>query len=198
VEEAIEQALHIGVWAFILIACSTIVIALIDIPFQIWDNAKKLKMSKQDVKDEMKDSEGKPEVKGRIRQLQREMADRRMMDAVPQADVVITNPEHYSVALKYNPESMATPILLAKGVDHMAFKIREIANAHEIELVAAPVLARAVYYTTEIDNEIPEGLYLAVAQVLAYIFQLRNWRSGKSEKPVFPRKLDVPKDMRFP
>ncbi len=196
-ESGIAHSLHMSLWAAILISCSTIAIAMIDIPFQIWDHAKKLKMSKQDIKDEMKDSEGKPEVKGRIRQLQREMANRRMMDAIPQADVVITNPTHYSVALKYDPETMATPILLAKGVDHMAFKIREIAKTHDIELVAAPVVARAVYHTTDLEAEIPAGLYLAVAQVLAYVFQLRNWRKGKSERPYLPKTFDVPPDLNF-
>ena len=197
-ESGIAHSLQISLWAAIFISGSTVVIAFIDIPFQIWDHAKKLKMSKQDIKDEMKDSEGKPEVKGRIRQLQREMANRRMMDAVPQADVIITNPTHYSVALKYNPDTMATPILLAKGVDQMAIKIREIAKAHKIEMIAAPILARAVYHTTEVESPIPQGLYLAVAQVLAYVFQLRNWRKGKNERPQMPRKLDVPPDMIFP
>lgn len=197
-EAGLVHSLELSIWAAILICCSTIVIALVDIPFQIWDHTKKLRMSVQDIKDEMKDSEGKPEVKGRIRQLQREMANNRMMAQVPEADVIITNPTHYAVALKYHPDSMQTPILVAKGVDHRAMKIREIARAHKIEQIESPVLARAVYHTTEVDQAIPQGLYLAVAQVLAYIFQLRNWRKGQGERPEYPRQVRVPSDMIFP
>jgi flagellar biosynthetic protein FlhB len=197
VENGMRHSLELSILAAILISASTLIIAAIDIPYQIWDHAKKLKMSMQEIKDEMKDSEGKPEVKGRIRQLQREMANNRMMSAVPQADVVITNPTHFSVALKYDPETMDTPIVLAKGVDHMAMKIREIAKAHKIEFVQSPVLARAIYHTTDIDESIPAGLYVAVAQVLAYVFQLRNYRKGRGEKPPFPRNLQVPQDMIF-
>ena len=154
-------------------------------------------MSKQEVKDESKDTDGKPEVKGRIRQLQREIAQRRMMSNVPTADVIITNPTHYAVALKYNPESMATPILLAKGGDNIALKIREIGKAHGIEIIESPVLARAIFHTTDLDNEIPSGLYLAVAQVLAYVFQLRTYRKGRGQKPRYPSNINVPKDMYF-
>lgn len=197
-ENGVQHSLRISLWATLLISCSTILIAAIDVPFQIWEHAKNLKMSRQDIKDEMKDSEGKPEVKGRIRQLQREMANRRMMASVPKADVIITNPTHYAVALKYDPETMATPILLAKGVEETAMKIREIAREYKIEQVRTPVLARAIYHTTDIDSEIPQGLYLAVAQVLAYVFQLRNFRKGRGERPDFPGNIKVPKDMIFP
>ncbi|HSX86275.1 MAG TPA: flagellar biosynthesis protein FlhB [Cellvibrio sp.] len=197
-ETGIRHSLHISLWATLLISCSTILIAAVDVPFQMWEHAKNLKMSRQDIKDEMKDSEGKPEVKGRMRQMQREMANRRQMASVPKADVIITNPTHFAVALKYDPDTMATPILLAKGIDQTAMKIREIASEYKIEHVRSPVLARAVYYTTEIDSEIPQGLYLAVAQVLAYVFQLRNFRRGRGERPDFPSNIKVPKDMVFP
>lgn len=197
-EGAMGDALSLALWSAILISASTIVIAVVDIPFQIWDYSKKMKMSMQEIKDEMKETEGKPEVKGRMRQMQREMANQRMMAAVPEADVVITNPTHYAVALKYNPETMETPILLAKGIDHAAFRIRDLAREHKIELVRSPVLARAVYHTTELEGEIPGGLYLAVAQVLAYVFQLRNFRNGHGERPGFPNNLNIPKDMIFP
>lgn len=192
-----RHALELSIWAAIFISASTLIIAFIDVPYQIWDHAKKLKMSMQEIKDEMKDTEGKPEVKGRIRQLQRQMATNRMMAAVPEADVVITNPTHFSVALRYDPETMDTPIVLAKGVDHMAMKIREVARAHKIEFVQSPLLARAIYHTTEVDAPIPAGLYVAVAQVLAYVFQLRNFRKGRGEKPPFPRNLQIPPDMIF-
>lgn len=197
INAAIVHSLKLSGYATIILSAVTIAIAAIDIPFQIFEHNKKLKMTRQEVKDESKDSEGKPEVKGRIRQLQQEMAQRRMMSNVPDADVIITNPTHYAVALKYDPEKMATPIMLAKGGDHTALKIREIAKAHKVEIIESPALARAIYYTTEVDQEIPAGLYVAVAQVLAYIFQMRNYRRGKGERPVYPRRVTVPKDMQF-
>ncbi len=195
--KATVESLQMSGWAFVALSAATILIVLIDVPFQIWEHSRKLKMSRQDIKDEMKDSEGKPEVKGRIRQLQREMAQNRQMAAVPEADVIITNPTHFSVALKYDPNTMATPILLAKGVDHAALKIREIANEHNIEIMESPVLARSIYHTTDVDQEIPAGLYMAVAQVLAYVFQLRNYRRGEGDLPTVPRNLNVPNDLRY-
>ncbi len=197
IAQGLADSLELSALAALILACSTIVVAVIDVPFQIFDHAKKLRMSKQDVKDEHKDAEGKPEVKSRIRQLQREMAQRRMMEKVPEADVVITNPTHFSVALRYDPQTMDTPILVAKGVDHIALKIREIAKAHKVEFVQSPILARAVYYTTELENPIPGGLYVAVAQVLAYVFQLRDFRRGRGEKPAYPRNIQVPRDLHY-
>lgn len=193
---AVVESLQISGITTILMAAVTILIALVDVPFQIMDHSKKLKMSKQEIKDEHKDSEGKPEVKGRIRQLQREMAQRRMMAQVPDADVVITNPTHYAVALKYDPEKMATPIMLAKGGDQTALKIREIAKANGVEIIESPVLARSIFHTTDIDEPIPTGLYVAVAQVLAYVFGLRNFRRGQGERPPYPR-VNVPRDLRY-
>ena len=197
VERAVMHSLNLAVWAAILLSAATLFVAAIDIPIQIFEHTKKLKMSKQDVKDEMKDSEGKPEVKGKIRQMQMQMAQNRMMSSVPEADVIITNPTHFSIALKYNPETMDTPVLLAKGVEHNAMRIREIAREYKIELVESPPLARAIYHTTEIDGEVPEGLFLAVAQVLAYVFQLRAFRKGQGERPSKPNNIDVPKDMKY-
>lgn len=196
VEQGIRHSVTLSLWAAVFLSAATIIIAMADIPFQIWDHAKKLRMSRQDIKDEMKDTEGKPEVKGRIRQMQQQIAQSRMMAAVPEADVVITNPTHYSLALKYDPETMDTPILVAKGVDFMAMKIREVAREHKIDFVEAPVLARAIYNTTELDHPIPSALYVAVAQVLAYVFQLREFRKGRGQRPNYPRKLDIPPDMR--
>ncbi|PCK08474.1 MAG: flagellar biosynthesis protein FlhB [Alteromonadaceae bacterium] len=197
IRTAMTHSLLLAGKASLILAASTILIAMVDIPFQIFEHTKKLKMSLQDVKDEMKDTEGKPEVKGRIRQLQQEMSSKRMMSAVPEADVVITNPTHFSVALKYDPETMDTPILLAKGVDHTAMRIREIARLNNIEQLPAPVLARAIYHTTEVDHPVPEGLYVAVAQVLAYVFQLREFRRGQSERPDRPARFNVPPDMKY-
>ena len=194
---AIIHSAKISILATIALATATLIIAAVDVPLQLFEYAKKLKMTKQEMTDEAKDTDGKPEVKGRIRQLQREMAQRRMMTKVPEADVIITNPTHYAVALKYQPDTMATPIMIAKGGDNIALKIREIAKAHKIEIIESPVLARAIFHTTELDTEIPAGLYLAVAQVLAYVFQLRNHRKGRGEKPKYPRNIKIPKDMYF-
>ncbi len=195
--QAMEHMLSLCFWASLIIASSTLLIAAIDVPIQIWEYTKKLKMTLQEVKDEMKDTEGRPEVKGRIRQLQREMAQRRMMSNVPKADIVITNPTHYAVALQYDPSKPGAPILLAKGTDQIALKIREIAKASGIESVESPALARSIFHTTQIDAEIPTGLYVAVAQVLAYVFSLRNYRKGRGEKPQFPRNVNVPRDLYF-
>ena len=196
-EVAILQSILLVVWISFGIALSTIIIALIDIPFQINQHLKKMKMTHQQVKDELKDVEGKPEVKSRIRQLQRELATSRMMANVPEADVIITNPEHFSVALKYNPKDMDTPILVAKGVDLIAFTIRSIGKKNKVEIVESAKLARAIYYTTELNQAIPSKLYLAVAKVLAYVFQLNAFRNGKSEKPQFPRDIPIPPEMKF-
>ena len=196
-ERALIHAVSIVAIAAIILSASTLIIAAVDIPFQIWDTTRQLKMSHQEIKDEMKDSEGKPEVKSRIRQLQRDMANNRMMSAVPEADVIITNPTHFSVAIKYNPETMSTPTLIAKGGDLIALKIREIGSAHNVDIIQAPSLARAVFYTTEVDAEIPEGLYLAVAQVLAYIYQLRQYRRGRGNRPKLPNKYPIPTAYQF-
>tara|TARA_R110002072_G_scaffold154_2_gene1013 strand:+ start:8236 stop:9372 length:1137 start_codon:yes stop_codon:yes gene_type:complete len=193
---AMVHASQILGWSFFLLSCTMIVIAAVDVPFQIYDHLKNLKMTKQEVKDEYKDTEGKPEVKQKIRQLQMDMAQRRMMQDVPQADVVITNPTHFSVALRYNPEKDGAPILLAKGHDHMALKIREIAKAHDIEQVAAPPLARSVYHHADVGQEIPNGLYLAVAQVLAYVFQLKQFKRRVSPRPKMPD-FPIPDDLKF-
>jgi len=192
---AMEHVLWTLGWTFFFLSAATIIIAAIDVPFQIFDHQKKLRMTKQEVKDEFKDTEGKPEVKGRIRQLQREMAQRRMMQDVPGADVVITNPTHYAVALKYDQKSMAAPIVVAKGADEMAFKIMEIARENKVEILRTPPLTRAVYHNTEVGGEIPDGLYMAIAQVLAYVFQLRQFRKGRGDRPGMPD-FPIPPDMR--
>lgn len=198
-ESAMVQATSILAWSLLFISSGLVLIAAVDVPYQMFDFAKKMRMTMQEIKDEMKDIEGKPEVKGRVRQLQREMANRRMMQAVPEADVVITNPTHYSVALKYDTAGAGAPVLVAKGADMMAFKIREIAEAHQVTVVSSPALARAVYFTTEVDQEIPQRLYVAVAKVLAYVFQLKSFRERRGRRPILPgeRELGVPDDLRF-
>ncbi|HEY3698977.1 MAG TPA: flagellar biosynthesis protein FlhB [Spongiibacteraceae bacterium] len=196
-QPALADALHMAAWAVLGVSCGMILIALIDVPYQLFDHNRKLKMTKQEIKEEMKDSEGRPEVKGRIRQLQRELARRRMMEAVPKADVIITNPEHFSVALRYDNARRGAPVVVAKGTDQIAMKIREIGNAHSVTLIASPTLARAIYYTTDIDREIPAPLYMAVAQVLAYVFQLKTWHPGQGRKPQTPDALPVPPELVF-
>ena len=196
-EQAIIHSVQLVGWSTLWMACGLILIAAVDVPVQLYQSHKKLLMTKQEVRDEHKDQEGKPEVKQRIRQLQREMSQRRMMAAIPEADVVITNPTHYAVALKYDPDKGGAPMLIAKGNDFLALKIREIAVANEVLLLESPALARSIYYSTELDQEIPGGLYLAVAQVLAYVYQIRQHRAGKGKRPD-PLKddLPIPPDLR--
>ncbi len=193
---ALPHTMQLLIGAFITIASSLILIALVDVPFQIWDYKKQLKMTFQEVKDENKDTEGNPEVRGRVKRVQREIAQRRMMAEVPEADVIITNPEHYSVALKYDPKTMAAPLLVAKGVDIIAMQIRRIANENNVPILEAPPLARSLYHTTEINAAIPAGLYLAVAQVLAYIFKLRKTASTQYTNHKV-QDLDIPDDLQF-
>ena len=160
-----------------------VLIALIDVPYQKYSFMKRMRMTKQEIKDEHKDMEGRPEVKAQIRRRQREVATARMMQKVKEADVIITNPEHFAVALSYDPTSDGAPLLLAKGVDHTAARIREEAKAHGIEIFAAPELARALYFTTELDQPIPEALYFSVAQVIAYVFSLAQVNPGVDPMP---------------
>jgi len=198
-DEALVSMAHsvrIVGWAVLWLCVSTILISLVDVPFQLWDHSRKLKMTRQEVKDELKNTEGRPEVKSRIRRLQYEISHRRMMSAVPEADVVITNPEHYAVALRYHSNDMGAPVLVAKGADLIAQKIREVAQANKVPIIAAPPLARAVFYSTELEQEIPAGLYMAVAQVLAYIFQLKRFRQGRGERPRALGDLPIPDNLQ--
>ena len=193
---AMAEAMHMLGWAALLIASTMILMAAIDVPFQLWQHKKELKMTNQEVRDELKQTEGRPEVKGRIRQMQREMAQRRMMAEVPKADVIVTNPTHYAVALRYDPDTMAAPVLVAKGKNLIAANIREIGEAHSIPRIEAPVLARAIYFNTELDHPIPKGLFLAVAQLLAYVFQLRAYREQGGDIPQQPDEFPVPEDLQ--
>lgn len=193
---AIDASLLLG-WIFLGLCCSTIVISMVDVPFQKWNHNKQLKMSKQEIKDEYKSTEGNPEVKGRQRQIQREVSQRRMLQEVPNADVVITNPTHYSVALKYDTEKSQAPFVVAKGADFMAMQIRKIAKEKDVTIVETPMLTRSIYYTTDVNQEIPEDLFVAVAQVLAYVFQLDLYTKGKGKKPTeVPKNLPIPPELR--
>ncbi|MEQ8689937.1 MAG: flagellar biosynthesis protein FlhB [Pseudomonadales bacterium] len=198
VKGAIGEAVYYVAIGFLLIGLVLILIAAVDIPFQVAQHKKQLKMTKQEVKDELKDSDGKPEVKARIRALQQQAAQRKQLDDVPTADVVITNPEHFSVAIRYQSSEMMAPVMVAKGADFMAFRIREIAQSHDIPIVPLPPLARAIFYTTEAGDEIPEGLYLAVAQVLAYVYQLEQYRRGQMNTAPVLADIEVPPEFEQP
>ncbi|WP_426113183.1 flagellar biosynthesis protein FlhB [Pseudomonas sp. DSP3-2-2] len=195
-EMAIIHSLQVVGWSTLWMACGLMIIAAIDVPYQIWEAHKKLLMTKQEIRDEHKDAEGRPEVKQRIRQLQRDMSQRRMMESIPTADVIITNPTHFAVALKYDPEQGGAPMLVAKGTDFIALKIREIGAHHQILILESPGLARSIYYSTELDQEIPAGLYLAVAQVLAYVYQIRQFHSGRGKRPDPLGDISIPPDLQ--
>ena len=196
IQLSISHGIDIVIWSFIFVTLALALIAAIDVPFQVWSHKEKLKMTKQEVKDEFKQQEGDPMVRGRIRQLQRQAAMNRMMSDVPDADVIITNPTHFSVALKYDQTGGAAPVLLAKGGDFIALKIREVGNHYDIPVIQSPALARAVYHPTEIGEELPQGLFKVVAQLLAYVYQLRNARMGAPHPEAMPN-LDVPDEFQW-
>lgn len=193
-----SHAVNMLLWMFLTLALSIGIIAVIDAPYQVWNHNRQLKMTKQEIKDEHKNTEGNPEVKGRIKRTQYEMSQRRMMAEVPNSDVVITNPTHYSIALKYDAAVGGAPKLVAKGIDEMAMHIRTIAKENNVEIVQSAALARSLYYTAEIDQDIPEELYAAVAQVLAFIFQLNEYKKGKARKPIpIAKELPIPEEFKY-
>ena len=197
VEPLNESSAHVGDMigrSFLFITGALGVIALIDGPYQLWHWKDKLKMTRQEVIQESKESDGNPQIKGKIRQMQREMARGRMMQNVPTADVIVTNPTHYAVALKY-ADGKGAPRVVAKGVDDIAAKIREMGAENKVPMLEAPALARALFKHTEIDEEIPEKLYSAVAEVLAYVYQLRAYKKGEGDYPDRPTRLKVPAEM---
>ena len=193
-ESGLAVAGDIISWSFLLIVAAMFLIVAADVPFQLWQYYDKLKMTKEEVKQEHKEMEGSPEVKGRIRRMQREAAQRRMMSAVPKADVIVTNPTHFAVALAY-ASGMRAPKVVAKGVDAVALRIREIGAEHGVPLLEAPPLARALYRFAELEDEIPGALYNAVAEVLAYVYQLNRYRDVGGSYPVPPRDFPIPSDM---
>jgi flagellar biosynthesis protein FlhB len=195
-DQALFRTGEILVTSVLVLSSTLLLLVLIDVPYQLWNHQRQLKMTKQEVRDEAKESEGSPELKGKIRQMQMQAAQRRMMEAVPSADVIVTNPTHFAVALKYDPNGTGAPTLVAKGTDLVAAQIRNLALANKVTLVAAPSLARALYYSTELNQEIPRGLFLAVAQILAYVFQLRAATQNGWGKPVPPSDVQVPDEFR--
>ncbi|MGB5396124.1 MAG: flagellar biosynthesis protein FlhB [Gammaproteobacteria bacterium] len=197
--EPLKQALaHVATlcgWSFLASSSVLILVAAVDAPFQLWQHNKQLKMTKQEIRDESKETEGRPEVKSRIRTLQREMSQRRMMEAVPTADVVITNPTHFAVALRYDAMAMRAPVVVARGADLIAAQIRSVAAEHDVTIVSAPPLARALYASTDIDHEIPAGLYIAVATILSYVYQLRAAIDQGDLLPDEPTDLPIPDEL---
>jgi len=194
IEVSLASAGHLLSFSFLAIVSAMLLIVAVDVPFQIWQYHHKLKMSRAEVKKEGKELEGNPEVKSRIRQLQREAARKRMMSAVPTADVIVTNPSHYAVALAYKT-GMGAPKLLAKGMGEVALKMREIGAEHAVPMVEAAPLARALYRHGELDREIPAALYAAVAEVLAYVYQLSSWRATGGRYPLPPQDIAVPAEL---
>lgn len=198
IQQALASALNMAALAAALAIFSLIVVILIDVPYQLWSNAKKLRMSQEEVKREHKESEGDPHVKGRIRQQQQAMARGRMMSKVPEADVIITNPTHYAVALSYQEGQMGAPRVVAKGADAVAGRIRDIALEAGVPRLEAAPLARALYHHVDLDGEVPAELYTAVAEVMAWAYRLKSVAHEGGETPPTPDNLPVPDDMTYP
>jgi flagellar biosynthetic protein FlhB len=205
---AFNTAVSEGMWligkTFLFSVLAMALITCFDVPYQVWSNSRKLRMTRQELREESKETDGRPEVKSRIRRLQQEMSQKRMMQEVPKADVVVTNPAHYAVALRYDPANMGAPIVVAKGAAEVAARIRALAEEHHVPLFASPRLARALYAHTKVDEAIPARLYVAVARVLSHIFELR--RAAYAEQPLqtpdpdqdVPVDLDIPMVRRAP
>jgi flagellar biosynthetic protein FlhB len=179
-----------------LITSALLLIALVDVPWQLWSYYRKLRMSREDLRQEHKESEGDPHIKAQIRRQQQQMARRRMMSEVPKADIVVTNPTHFAVALKY-VDSMRAPRVVAKGTDGVAERIREIAKENKVAILEAPPLTRSLYKYTRLGDEIPAGLYTAVAEVLAWVYQLKRWQAEGGEAPRTPGDLPIPQDLEY-
>ena len=185
--QAIGHSAALAGYSLLVLACGLAVIAMVDVPYQLWQHAKDLRMTREEVKEEYKESEGSPETRNRIREAQRALARGRMLQDVPKADVVITNPTHYAVALRYDENKNRAPIVVAKGTELLAAKIREVAAERNIPIVPAPPLARALYKSVELGREVPAALYVTVAQVLTYVYQLRAARERGVAPPTAPK-----------
>lgn len=193
-ETGLAHAGHLIVYSFLMLVVALVLVVAVDVPFQIWHYYEQLKMTKEEVKQEGKESEGDPHVKGRIRSMQMQAAKKRMMSAVPKADVIVTNPTHFAVALSYKT-GMAAPRVVAKGMGEVARRIKELGAEHGVPMLEAPPLARALHKHANLDAEIPAALYTAVAEVLAYVYQLSNWRAVGGAYPNPPRELPVPPEL---
>ncbi|QJQ96572.1 MULTISPECIES: flagellar biosynthesis protein FlhB [Halomonadaceae] len=195
VQQALASALQLAALACGLIVLTLLLVILIDVPYQLASHAKKMRMSKEEIKREHKESEGDPHLKARIRSQQQAMARNRMMSKVPAADVIVTNPTHYAVALKYDDGKMSAPRVVAKGADAVAARIRELGLEHRVPLLEAPPLARALYHHVDLDREIPFELYTAVAEVLAWAFRLKRAQEEGEAMPDTPSDLPVPAEL---
>ncbi len=178
-------------WVFLAFSTILLLVAAIDVPWQLYSHQKKLRMTRQELKDEFKQTDGNPELKAKVKAMQREMAQRRMLDDVPTANVVLINPTHFSVAIRYRDGEDDSPVVVAKGTDELAFRIREVAEQHNVPLFSAPPLTRALYYSTEIGQHIPTGLFVAVAKVLAYVYRLNDQMGAQMQEP---RDLEIPEE----
>lgn len=196
-DQALASGLRLAALGCALIAATLIVVAMIDVPYQIWTHRKKLRMSKEELKRELKESDGDPHVKARIRSVQQSMARRRMMSKVPEADVIVTNPTHYAVALRYDQKRMAAPVVVAKGMGAVAEKIKALGREHKVPMLEAPPLARALHAHVDLDQEIPAPLYTAVAEVLAWAFSIKSARFDKDVPPA-PANVQVPDEYETP
>lgn len=194
VRTGIAQALSLCGEAFILFGGGLALIALVDVPLSLWQHNRSLRMSREEIRQEAKETDGNPEVRGRIRRTQQEMSRRRMMEEVPRADVIVTNPTHYAVALRYDEQRMRAPIVVAKGADLVALQIRRIAGLHSVPIVEAPPLARALHAGCTLGDEVPARLYAAVAQLLTYVYQLRTARRRGGALPELPH-IETPADL---
>lgn len=193
---AAKEGLELVSFSLMVLALALVLVAVIDVPYQKFQVSSKMKMTKQEVKDERKSTDGNPEIKGRIRQIQYQIASRRIDDKVPTADVIITNPTHYAVALKYSEKKAKAPYVVAKGVDQIALRIREVAQRNQLEVLELPPLARAIYFSTRVDQEVPRGLYTAVAYVLTYVMQLKAYKQGRGHKPAPLPELTIPASLQ--
>ncbi|MGJ7491260.1 flagellar biosynthesis protein FlhB [Variovorax sp. ZT4R33] len=194
---ALPHAIRMIVVDCAVIAATLVLVAMIDVPYQLWSHAKKLRMSREDLRQEHKESEGDPHVKANIRRMQQQVAKRRMMAEVPKADIVVTNPTHFAVALKYRDGDMRAPRVVAKGSDLVAQRIRELAKENNVAVLEAPPLTRALFKHTRLGDEIPAGLYTAVAEVLAWVYQLKRWKDEGGEAPRTPADLPVPTELQY-
>lgn len=196
-EPGLVHVVELVGYTFITVSASLLLIVAVDVPYQLWNHAEQLKMTKEDVRQESRETEGDPHVKARIRQLQREAARRRMMSEVPKADVIVTNPTHYAVALRYQEKKMGAPQVVAKGAGLLALRIRELGEENRVPVLEAPSLARALFRHAELGQEVPAKLYTAVAEVLAYVYQLRQYRTYGGKPPAAPQSLPVPPELDF-
>ncbi len=192
-EFSFHEGLQLLFLSLMLMSSLLLLVAAIDVPFQIKSVLDKIKMTHQEVKEERKNTDGNPQIKARIRQIQYQMARRRIEDRVPKADVIIANPTHFAVALKYSEKDAKAPYVVAKGIDEMALRIRALGQQHNKEVLVIPMLARAIYWSTRVDQEVPAGLYSAVAYVLTYVVQLKAYKAGRGGKPAPLPDLDIPK-----